>query len=522
MGVTAKPVTPGSGVFLVGAARAELDPPFRVEVVLVDVPFFVGGRPAPAHPDDPATMDKFEAARREADECERVYARMVSKGVTSGADSVALSDVLDRLAPDQALVAFAIGANDTGTDHLGAFVTTGKAKRPVWVSLGSMNEIEQDVEPWLASLGSPSTGSSAEENRCRTLGSTVRDRLWKPIAARIGDARDVFLVPEGVAEDIPWLALPESGGQYFADTGTTLRVIEAERDLLNAPAPTRPGNTLLAVGGPDFDRDAMALTASASPVPSDVSRAWRCTGSQSLNLRPLPAAEKEAEDIAGSWSKHGSSMELLIRGGATEQALKKAAPGKTCIHIATHGIVVEDTCSVAFSGSRGIGGIELIQNVKPKPKRAVSKVQPAKHTNPWLGRQVWLALAGANRAGDSQDENEGLLTAEEIVTMDLRGTQWVVLSACQSALGSGWTREGVLGMQRSFHLAGARSVIASHWSIGDESTREWMNALYAARRPGKSAGAAVGDACRSVLAARRASGRSTHPFYWAAFTASGE
>jgi CHAT domain-containing protein len=215
-------------------------------------------------------------------------------------------------------------------------------------------------------------------------------------------------------------------------------------------------------------------------------------------------------------------MELLVGPGASEQALKKDAPGKTFIHIATHGIVVDDTCSVMLSGSRGIGGVEPVHPEKANQKPTASTPAPSKTTNPWLGRQVWLALSGANRAGESQDENEGLLTAEEIVTMDLRGTQWVVLSACQSALGSGWTREGVLGMQRSFHLAGARSVIASHWSIGDESTREWMNALYAARAPGKPAGAAVGDACRTVLASRRANGRSTHPFYWAAFTANGE
>jgi CHAT domain-containing protein len=135
---------------------------------------------------------------------------------------------------------------------------------------------------------------------------------------------------------------------------------------------------------------------------------------------------------------------------------------------------------------------------------------------------VWLALAGANRAPSSaRDENEGLLTAEEVVTLDLRGAEWVVLSACHSGLAPAWSHEGVLGMRRAFHLAGARAVIASRWPVGDESTREWMEPLYAARARGEGAGAAVGTACRTVLAARRANGRSTHPFYWAAFDASG-
>jgi CHAT domain-containing protein len=98
----------------------------------------------------------------------------------------------------------------------------------------------------------------------------------------------------------------------------------------------------------------------------------------------------------------------------------------------------------------------------------------------------------------------------------------VVLSACQSGLGTAWSREGVAGMRRAFHLAGAQAVIASQWPVADESTREWMEALYAARTPEIRATEASGQACRSVLKARRSSKRPTHPFYWAAFTASGE
>ncbi len=78
-------------------------------------------------------------------------------------------------------------------------------------------------------------------------------------------------------------------------------------------------------------------------------------------------------------------------------------------------------------------------------------------------------------------------------------------------------------MQRAFALAGARSVIASQWAIDDQATVEWMQTLYQVRTGGETrAAAALQATCRRVLAERRRSGRSTHPFYWAAFTASGE
>ena len=137
-----------------------------------------------------------------------------------------------------------------------------------------------------------------------------------------------------------------------------------------------------------------------------------------------------------------------------------------------------------------------------------------------LGRRVWLALAGANRPRGG-DENEGLLTAEEVASLDLRGVSWVVLSACHSGVGETWPREGSLGMQRAFRLAGARCVIASQWAVADQSTREWMHAFYVAGAKAGGPSQMVAAASRSVLEARRRSNRTLHPFYWAAFTSSG-
>jgi CHAT domain-containing protein len=140
-----------------------------------------------------------------------------------------------------------------------------------------------------------------------------------------------------------------------------------------------------------------------------------------------------------------------------------------------------------------------------------------------MGRRVWIALAAADQARNAdRDDNDGLLTAEEITTLNLTGTDWVVLSACHSALAESWTREGVLGMRRAFLLAGVRSVIASQWAVEDEATAEWMRELYRVRAAGEErAAAALQATCRSMLGGRRRSGRTTHPFYWAGFIATG-
>jgi CHAT domain-containing protein len=135
-----------------------------------------------------------------------------------------------------------------------------------------------------------------------------------------------------------------------------------------------------------------------------------------------------------------------------------------------------------------------------------------------------LVFAGANRQLASARGNDtGILTAEEVVALDLQGTEWVVLSACDTGLGAITRSEGVLGLRRAFQIAGARTVIMSLWSVDDAATRAWMRGLYEARLQQQlSTADAVRAAGLRLLRQRRAAGQSTHPFYWAAFVAAGD
>jgi len=135
-----------------------------------------------------------------------------------------------------------------------------------------------------------------------------------------------------------------------------------------------------------------------------------------------------------------------------------------------------------------------------------------------------LALAGANqRASATVTEEDGILTAEEIAGLDLTGVEWAVLSACDTGVGEIQAGEGVFGLRRAMQLAGVHTLVMSLWPVDDEATRAWMTALYRARLVDQvDTSAAVRRAGTRVLEARRASGRSTHPFYWAAFVAAGD
>ncbi|HET7225632.1 MAG TPA: CHAT domain-containing protein, partial [Candidatus Eisenbacteria bacterium] len=164
----------------------------------------------------------------------------------------------------------------------------------------------------------------------------------------------------------------------------------------------------------------------------------------------------------------------------------------------------------------GIGGLA------PAAARAVPEELAAPGENPLLFSG--LALAGANlRARAAPGAGDGILTAQEIATLDLDGVDWAVLSACRTGVGEVVAGEGVLGLRRAFLLAGARSVVTSLWSVGDQGARAWMAALYRHRLLHKATTcAAVRAATLESLRARRARGQSTHPFHWAAFVALGD
>lgn len=477
---------------------------------------------------DSAALAMHEQLRAVAERAEGDYASVLAaRGSTLDSAETGLADVRAHLARGQALVALAElrvpapGRWPGDSAVVIGFVARGGDPEIDTIAFGPSATLREALAPWIERLGTPpgAKGSGrAAEQACRRAGAAVRALTWGLIAPHVAGATDVFLVADGPLLDLPWQALPE-GDRYLVEAGPRLHLLNAER-VLAAPADASPSHSMLAVGGADFDgrsggaADDRVLQVRPQPDP--------CSGGGRARLLPLPSSGAEARDVAGAWRADPQHDAILLTGAdATERAFKADASGRAVIHLATHGVVADDTCRAGVPALRGVGGIEWLD--APAAQSASVTQRPAAES-PWAARRVWLALAGANRPpGTARDENEGILTAEEVVTLDLDGTDWVVLSACRSGVAEAWWREGTLGMRRAFDLAGVRTVIASQWSVEDESAREWMRALYAARAHGAAgAAAAIEAADRSVLAARRRAGRSTHPFYWAAFVATGE
>jgi hypothetical protein len=115
----------------------------------------------------------------------------------------------------------------------------------------------------------------------------------------------------------------------------------------------------------------------------------------------------------------------------------------------------------------------------------------------------------------------GILTAEAIAGLPLEDLEVAVLSACETGLGEAAARgEGVFGLQRAFHLAGAQTTVASLWKVDDQVTQELLTKFFE-NLWHKGMGRL--EALRQAqLAVRKGEGNRSHPRYWAAWVVSGD
>jgi CHAT domain-containing protein/tetratricopeptide (TPR) repeat protein len=458
---------------------------------------------------------QLDQARNEMERQERALAsRSVLFRRDQERQKIGLGEVASTIPRDAALVAFA-AAGDSASRSYVAFVLHPPAK-PTIVPLGTVVDVDGKVSRWLDDIArdARTPGAELDDQLSRRSGVSVIGALWDPLAHYLKNAKRILIVPEGSVHLVNFAALPVGRDGYLIERGIVFHYLTAERDLVPDKSAPDPGIGLLVLGDPAYDgptarrvSPSLARSRGQDAIRPD----WDCFDFDSLRFGALPGTGREVENLVRLWGDEGHVMKLMGP-RATERMFKANARGRKVLHIATHGFFL-GKCSNGNPGTRGIG--------------ATVPSAPAEHRKPDPRHPLLIAgfaLAGANRRSSvGPDDEDGILTAEEIAGLNLSGVQWAVLSACDTGNGRVIAGEGILGLQRAFQVAGVRSVIMSLWAVDDDATREWMGALYERRlHRNEDTATAVTDASLEVLRERKAQARSSSPFYWAGFVASGD
>jgi tetratricopeptide (TPR) repeat protein len=516
----------------------------------------------------------LEQARQEREQAEQALAeKSIVFRREQAKSQIGLDEVATALSPGSALVSFVrydredqtrsrtvpagrdsarvsqpAPARDVVASYA-AFVVVASERTPTAVMLGNAAGIDSLVARWSEEAGRGLSISGRSLRQCeeayRSAGEALRRKIWDPLSSSLQGANRVFAVPDGALNFVNFCALPVGDSGYLVESGPLIHYLSAERDLVPSEAAPVAGQGLLALGGPAFDEgSSLAVVSSAeigaakqrpqsSPAAESHYRGERsgCGEFHDLKFASLPASLNEVKEISSLWKKGraGGESGLASRSGvdrardpmvlqltgasASETAFKDLSPGRRVLHLATHAFFLGGRCPSALESRRGIGGL---QATEPSHPPAVTGDNPLLLSG--------LALAGANKRDEAgREEDDGILTAEEIAALDLSGVEWAVLSACDTGVGEVKAGEGVLGLRRAFQVAGAGTLIMSLWSVEDESARRWMRALYEGRLlKHLDTAQAVRAASLQVLQERRRRHESTHPFYWAGFVAAGD
>jgi CHAT domain-containing protein len=406
--------------------------------------------------------------------------------------------------------------------RLVAFVV--RSDRPIArIDLGPIAPILQAIDDWRPILAGRRAAPAATGPAL-----TLRRLIWEPVEMHLEGVTTVLVSPDGSLGLIPLAALPGQQPDRYVIEERSIVIVPVPRMIgsaatATAPSPgagpgsAEPAPSLLLAGDIDYGGDPGAGADRGASLSAAV--ATRAVLLPKFTL--LPATRGEILEVRDSFEEHFPAVRAsLIRGAkATEEALRREAPRHRFLHLATHGYFAPKELRSALGPEEETAkaGGDLLGGA------GVAGYHP--------GLLSGIALAGANRRPTPIGQDDGILTALEVAELDLSGVELAVLSACETGLGDVAGGEGLLGLQRAFQVAGARSVIASLWKVGDEPTRALMARFYENLwRKGQPPAEALlyllrEGMRRGVGGIRREdaelvkSGRLP-PFYWAAFVRS--
>ncbi|MBE9114336.1 tetratricopeptide repeat protein [Lusitaniella coriacea LEGE 07157] len=397
-----------------------------------------------------------------------------------------------------------------------------------WVELGDAKEIDQAVLEFRQSLREKSSN-------VKTIAREVDFRVMQPIRQRLGDAQFVLVAPDSQLSLIPFAALVDEGGRYLVDR-YNFNYLSSGRDLLHLKETTPSQESLILLADPNYDfaevttveenppelpkPDLRGLTDPSVTTWAAFARAtlpfFSSAQARSRDLELLKFSELlgTAEEEKGI-TKLLPEFTVLTKKKATENFVKELEQAPKILHIATHGFFLETEPLPAPDRVENNTSLQDDFAFAVVPRTNASHKSKLRHLeNPLI--RSGIALAGFNKRQSGLED--GVLTALEAAGLNLGGTDLVVLSACETGLGDIANGEGVYGLRRAIAIAGSDSQLMSLWKVSDEGTKDLMVEYYERLKEGVPRS----EALRQVQSAMLHSGNQQHPFFWAAFTPSGD
>lgn len=327
--------------------------------------------------------------------------------------------------------------------------------------------------------------------------------IWSKLEPYINEGDNVYFSPMGLLHQMNIEVFQDANGKRANEKWNLHRVSSTRELCLEKPEIDMTSAVLY--GNLLYDVDSTTMVAQSRTYRQEdnyvASRGFVQDSTMRNGWKKLDATNTEINSIAIMMQNSGIEPTIYRLEAGNEESFKALSGKKTpIIHLATHGFFYKD------------------EEAKTKTFFETLDMNKNNYALDNSLKRSGLILAGAQKAwlGEPIPDNveDGVLLAEEIATMDLTGTDLVVLSACETGLGE-ITSEGVFGLQRAFKKAGVQTLIMSLWKVDDNATSLFMRTFYKQWLGGKSKHAAFLDAQAAVRECKEHD--YSNPYYWASF-----
>jgi CHAT domain-containing protein len=442
------------------------------------------------------TNQRIEALEGEVERIEGQLAQHVAGlGKARHALGVSLEQVQLNIPNDGALIEYLRYRHYLGKGQFeqryGAIVLLSKGA-PIWIPLSGAKEIEAALNRY-----DDLVRGTRDDDEMAAILQKLYQEVWEPIAQALpANLKRVIISPDGQLNFLSFATLLDGDKRFIAEK-YSIQYVASGRDLLQELKPPSDSSAAIVFAAPDFDLSSSQTVADGTSKTSiGVMRGNEKTYMEDLSFPPLDGTETERAKLTRvfvDW--RGETISLGGKDATKEILFRIHSP--YILHLATHGFFASEDES-------DTGATEL------QPVSLQTSVFKSKFFNNPMHRSG-LALAGAQTTIEAWKreevppvENDGILTAEDVSTLDLQGTWLVTLSACDTGSGEARAGEGVLGLRRGFIQAGAQNLLMTLWPISDQVTVQIMSDFYEAAHKTGNAPEALAEVQRNWLVKVRA------------------
>jgi len=441
----------------------------------------------------------IQALEEKSNDLEMQLSQNVS-GFKRSKTEVTPEQVLAKLSPEQTLIDFLVYTEvDLKTQKYKSeqviALIANKQNGIKLIKLGELAPIAAAIKTYQAAIVPTKDNANTREQTLKQTAQTLYAQLWQPLTPHLQNKKTVYLIPDGDLHLLPFKALQDKCGKYLAEKWQLITLSSA-RDIVLPPL-TGKATTAAIFAAPSYGDDTVATV-----------NTTRAIDLKNIHFSALASALNEGQQIDKLFRKKQpkSPAKLFLKDQATEQTVTATISPKI-LHLATHGFFFEDSKPDEKALEHGI-------------MRGLDQPMPFTNIDNPLTRSG-LAFVGANLGvkGITQaDGSDGILTALEVLNLNLEGTDLVTLSACDTGKGDVKIGEGVYSLNRAFQEAGAKAVLSTLWSVDDKATAEFMQKFYNRFLDGKPAQQSIQETQNEFMHDKQYS----NPFYWAGFVMMGK